>query len=229
MSATPAVLACMKPPDFLHYVQRHHVPLTTVIICSPREAFLEAVYASLTHTDLEREKDDAISQSLLVPTIHQLSVSGTVNVAFVATVAHLRAYLATLRPRFELHHKINIGSSSYVRPMLAIYGLLNLHVSTSDYSVQGLSRTLAIAVEAATAVYKRLLMAEHPTNNMNQEPTNASENDSIAQANPWKHEIPPLNGSIRHSGEGTIWSGRTVEAVRVVSRWCDSIQLETDE
>ena len=228
MSATPAVLSCMKPSDFLHYIQRHHVPLTTVVICSPREAFLEALYASLTDTDIEGETSYAISQSLLVPTIHQLSISSTVNVAFVATLAHLRAYLATLRPGFESHPEIKNGSSSHVRPMLAIYGLLNLHVSTSDYSAQGLSRTLAIAVEAATAVHKRLLMAEHPTNIVNQEPTNATGNDSIAQANPWKHEIPLLNGSIRHSGESTIWSGRTVEAVRVVSRWCDSIQLETD-
>ena len=229
MRATAAVLAFMKPSDFLHYIQRHHVPLTTVVICSPREAFLEALYASLTDTDIERETNYAILQSLLVPTIHHLSISGTVNVAFVATLAHLRAYLAALRPGFELHPEIKNASSSHIRPMLAIYGLLNLHVFTSDYSAQGLSRTLAIAVEAATAVHKRLLMAEHPMNNMNQEPTNVIGNDSIAQANPWKLEIPLLNGSIRYSGEGAIWPGRTVEAARVVSRWCDFIQLETDE
>lgn len=200
----------------------------TVVICSTRESFLEEMYASMSDVDGNEDRDDGAAHPLLVPTIHQLAISRTINLAFAPTLAHLRAYLATHESDVGLDSQSSTRDSEETIPILAIFGMLHLHACTSEYSAQGLSRTFAIAVESATAASRRLIVVEALGIVPSEELMPATESDTVVPSDPWKDQVPLLNGSTRFGREDRIWAGRTVEAARVASRWCTFAQLESE-
>lgn len=108
--------------------------------------------------------------------------------------------------------------------MLAIYGLLELHHSTSELSAQGLSRTFAIAVEASRIASMKLAIVESSRVNRSGESLVSSEVNGEPAFDPWKVQIALLNGSARLGGEDRVWTGRTIEAARVAARWCKFVQ-----
>ena len=229
MNTTPAILPCMKILDFLEHIQNSHVAPTTVIICSPRESFLDDLAISMSEMNLGGEGNEESTHPFMVPTLHQLATSRTVTMAFTPTLAHLRAYFAVFKPDSEPRPEMEPQRQGNSLPLLAIYGFLELHRSTSEYSAQGLSRTLAIAIEAAIAARRRLIISESPKLRASEELMEADEADEaygVDLLNPWREQIPLLTGSIRLGGrEDRTWAGRTVEAARVVRRWCNFIQL----
>lgn len=99
--------------------------------------------------------------------------------------------------------------------MLAIWGLANLHRSTAEHSAQGLSRSLAIAIETAKSNGQRLVLAESRALSGGGE-----FEGSGSGGESWKEEVPLLSGSVRFGGEDRVWAGKRVEVERVVGRWC---------
>ncbi|KAI4178146.1 MAG: hypothetical protein L6R41_008522, partial [Letrouitia leprolyta] len=154
----------MRSNELIEYVLQRHKRPTTIIVCSSREEFVQNLQRSLeTASADEGPIDIQINElhPLLIPTIHQIATSTTVEVAFTPTLPHLRAYLAPYKPG----KSSNSGSHTFVRPgshtsMLAIYGFLALHRDTTEYSIQGLSRSLAIAAEAADSFNMQLILTE---------------------------------------------------------------------
>lgn len=222
------VLPCMKPWHFVNYILHHRAMHATVVICSTRESFLEDIYASMSDFDGDEDRNDGAAHLLLVPTIHQLAISRTINLAYAPTLAHLRAYLATHECNAGLDSQSLTPNSEETIPILAIFGMLHLHSCTSEYSAQGLSRTFAIAVESATAVSRRLVVVEALGITPSEELRPTTESGTVVPSDPWKDQVPLLNGSTRFGREDRIWAGRTVEAARVASRWCTFAQLETE-
>ena len=106
-------------------------------------------------------------------------------------------------------------------PMLAIWGLAKLHRSTAEHSAQGLSRTLATAVEMAKLNGQRLVLAESRGSDGEGEYGSGG-----SGGDPWKEQVPLLSGSVRFGGEDRVWDGRTVEVRRVVGRWCRFVMVE---
>lgn len=104
--------------------------------------------------------------------------------------------------------------------MLAIWGLANLHRSTAEHSAQGLSRSLAAAVETAKLNGQSLVLAESSVVD------GGVENEGIGNSgNPWKEQVPLLSGSVRFGGEDRMWAGKTVAIERVVRRWCRFVTI----
>ncbi|KAL9029691.1 MAG: hypothetical protein Q9196_002099 [Gyalolechia fulgens] len=208
----------MRCNELIDYVLQHHEAPTTIIICSSREAFLEGLQRSLE----AGSADPGIIQlhPLLIPTIHQLAASSTVSVAFTPTLPHVRAYLASYSPG-----KVsNPGSLTSARPgshtpMLAIYGLLALHGHTTEFSIQGLSRSLAIAAEAADAFGMQLTLTEdaEALELRNLEPSVEGETETPRDC--WEEQVPVLNSSLALSND-RAWAGRTVDVGAVVAKWC---------
>ncbi|KAL8640514.1 MAG: hypothetical protein Q9228_002570 [Teloschistes exilis] len=209
-------LAPMEAVDIIDYVLQNHVAPTNMLICSSRQQFLEKVQMSIK----KQESSDSIPHPLLLPTIHQLATSSTVNIAFVPTLPHLRAYLSSFTAEEGLQH----ASAVLAKPgsqlsMLAVYGFLNLHHCTTEYSVQGLSRSLAIAVEAADICRMQLVLVEDPgdweieTSELNDEADTSPARDI------WKEQVPILNSSIALSDD-RAWAGRTVDIGAIVRKWC---------
>lgn len=104
--------------------------------------------------------------------------------------------------------------------MLVVWGLASLHRSTAEHSAQGLSRSLAAAVEAAKFNEQRLVLAESTPM------SGEVEYEGIGRVgDPWKEQVPLLSGSVRFGGEGRLWAGKTVEVERVVARWCRFVTI----
>ncbi|KAI9821754.1 MAG: hypothetical protein M1827_002335 [Pycnora praestabilis] len=219
---SPIVRANILPSELFEYVLEHHTAPTNIIICSTREAFLTELLTSVHNAHPPAPPGDAEAQEslhdptpthpLLIPTIHLLFTSSTINIAFCPTLQHLRAYLTTYS-----NPTLSLASSSSQQgvgiPMLVVMDAIGLHRSTSDYSAQGLSRTFAVAVEAAARERMKLVITESEYS--------ADEEGGSEQIDLWEEQVPLLNGTFRGlNGEGRGWVGRTVKIRSVAERWC---------
>ena len=215
-------LPSMLCTEFLQLLLQHNNVTKTLIISSSRENFLDELQACIriTHPQslsAEQFEDPRPSlHPLLVPSIHLISTSKSINLVFVPTLHHLRAYLAAFVPDRK--------AGSAKTPILAAWGLMRLHRSTSEHSAQGISRSLAALVEAADIGGQRLVVAEprEIDDGYGDHPSTES------PSNPWREEVPLLNGSIRSGGDDGIWAGRTVETGRIVAKWCTFVQVESE-
>ena len=183
-----------------------------LIICSTKVAFLQHIVLSLpsseeanTNTEVHRDHSPTSLSTpalhpLLIPTIAQLDASKEVHLAFCPTTSTLRAYLSTLPPQSP-------------KATIIILDLISLHHSTSEFSVQGLSRTLALAVSAATArraQHLRLVECADPA-----DPTSPAAGYAL-----WDAQVPLLSASVKLRGEGANWAASRSNIVRrVATRW----------
>lgn len=229
---TPIALAPLLWTDFINFILRQHTSPTTLIVCSSRDAFLEELQACINHTHPRDPTADSSNEAsldsrhpaphpLLIPTIHLIAKSRSVNLAFAPTLLHLRAYLATYVSSVKSLSTSSASTkpgSQY--PMLAVWGLADLHRSTAEHSAQGLSRTLVVAVETAKLNGQRLVLAESKALD------GGVEHEGVGSVgDPWKEQVPLLSGSVRFGEEDRVWAGRTVEVARVVGRWCRFVTI----
>lgn len=215
--------------SFLEYILRSHGAPSTVVICSSREAFLEDLLLSTQeYTDQTTgEVDQQALHPFLIPTIHLLATSRTIDLAFAPTLPHLRAYLASrllsIGERFELTVE-RMSGTQY--PTLAVFGFTDVHRPTSEFSAQGLSRTLSTAVEASLALSRNLIIADVPPTISDQDLMALNEHEDDGIFDPWLEQVPILNNSIRSGGDQRIWAGRTIPIARVIGRWCRIVRLD---
>ena len=111
---------------------------------------------------------------------------------------------------------------------MAVWGLLYAHRSTAEHSAQGLSRTLAVAVESASLAEQRLVLAEAKILDVGEQ-YEATEAFDVTFENPWKEQVPVLSGIIKFGGEDRIWAGKTIEVGRILARWCKFVKLSNGE
>ncbi|KAJ5527154.1 hypothetical protein N7513_011313 [Penicillium frequentans] len=180
---------------------------TNIIVCSTRSEFLVQLSAAIR---LQRSEPDVSPRlDLLTKSIGLLAHSSKIRLTFCPTVESLRAYLAIMGP-------IDIGITETTerglgpRPLLAILDLVALHATTTELAAQGLSRTLAAAVEAASRADMDLLLCEC-VNAV--DPSSAKWGGRL-----WNTQIPLLNGSLRIRDEGN-WGGHGVSIKQVAQRW----------
>ncbi|KAL9624150.1 MAG: hypothetical protein Q9160_001672 [Pyrenula sp. 1 TL-2023] len=212
--------------DLLHFFLHNQHPSVIVVICSKREDFIEQALTSLfsraTHTLRSSPEDDDNpqeqnpqnrAQELLAPTLRSIAESGKTRFSFCPSIDGLRARLSVLshaQPPPDQHTEIQ-QSASASKPLLLILDMIRLHHGTSEFSVQGLSRTLANAVEAAAREAMDLNLCEMK--------------DSTDTENPdrgprlWQAQVPLLSESVKLGPEGSTWARRLVTVQRVAERW----------
>ncbi|KAL2000209.1 hypothetical protein VTN02DRAFT_3407 [Thermoascus thermophilus] len=222
--STPRIHFCDLVSDFLRYLLANRASTTRLIVCGTRDSFLEQLCACVhsrpssarvpspacdedpPHRPPERVEHAEHRDPLLTRTIGLLANSRKVRLEFCPTLEHLRAYLAVLRvsgdQQNQTHH--------YGRPLLAILDLVALHCATSEFSAQGLSRTLAVAVEAAAREKMDLVLCECKDAI---DPQNGERGERL-----WHLQVPLLSGSIR-TGEEGAGSGPSVPVKRIAQRW----------
>lgn len=116
----------------------------------------------------EESPIEPVSHPLLTATLHQISISRHIHTVFTPSISHLRAYLSvfsnstlkttsqsTLTASGRIH-----GKSGSALPKLIVYGLVNLHRESSEWSVQGLGTTLAEVVEAGNRAGTSAIVVE---------------------------------------------------------------------
>ena len=211
--------------EFIGYLLHRHEHPSTVVVCSSREMFLDRLSSSLHAESADPstlpEEEEETFDPLLVPNINQLAASKTVSMAFASSLPHLRAYLASyLPPKKMLKESTLLAESGQQCPLLVIYGLIDLHRATTDYSVQGLSRSLAIAVETAELSSMRLLLVEDSADWECSNLESGPEAAAVTVNDPWEEQVPFLNSSVLSSRD-RLDAGRTVEIGAVIAKWCD--------
>ena len=212
--------------QFLDSISRRYAAPTTVIICSSREDFVEHLHRCMEAEQFNSEQepepipDESGSKEphrLLVPTLQSISTSRSINLAFAPNLAHLRAYLSVYRKP-----SVSPGSASQTykagshEPILAVWDLISLHSPTDELSAQGLSRTLASAVEAAERSGQRLFVLDPEA----MPPESRVETSAETARHPWKERIPLLSSSVKSNLGQRALSGRNIEVGVVLSKWC---------
>ena len=232
---TPVALPPLLGIEFLSWLLKYHEGPTTLLICCTREAFLADLQANLQQLPYEssattpNDGNRGLAHPLLNPTIHLITRCQSIQLVFVPTLPHLRAYLSTYtRPPNSESSPLASTRSGYRVPIFAIWGLLYAHRSTAEYSAQGLSRTLAAAVESASLAEQRLVLAEAKIYNIGEQYGDTEAFD-VAFENPWKEQVPVFSGSIRFGGEDRVWAGKTIEVGHVLARWCRFVKLSDEE
>lgn len=221
--------------DFINHIFYDNARPTILIVCSTRAQFLTQLSASIClqqsrpQNDLvgdEQERDiEEMDESglttesirpphpLLAKSIGLIAQSRRVQLVFCPSVDQLRAYLSTFHARREERHG-GPGDSTgdeCDNGQLAILDLVAVHYMSLEFSAQGLSRTLAIAVEAAARETTDLLLCEC--------------NDAVVPQNLgrgqrlWDLHLPLLSSTLRVGDGETSWTGPHVSVKRVAQRW----------
>jgi hypothetical protein len=227
MAVVPTVLYPLTLPALLDYVlstQSGSSP-TTLIICSDRKSFLEELVQSLKQQQDTNQTNNL--QQLLIPTLHSLSTTRQVKLAFCTSVQALLAYLTAYdRPGY-----VHVDESEG-RDRLVLVNALALHKPTSSFSAQGLSRTFATAVETALRTGASLHLVEckgrregHVGDHEEDVAMPEGEEErhvTTEEQDPWDQDVSILNVSARRFGFGAgerAWAGRTVKAKQIAARW----------
>jgi len=240
MSPTPVALPPALPSELFTYILTHQTYPTTAIICQPRSTFLSALLTSIPQTlqarpppppsaeafsdpHSEPTSDPPPLHPLLVPTLHQIATSRHINLAFIPTLSHLRAYLAVFSKEDEDNGppEKRFDKPGKKPPLLVVYGLLDLHRDTSEWSAQGLGNSIACLVEAGWRTERKVVILEERGMNDDFSETGMEES-RYNRVKIWEEGVPMLNGSVRRAGlesEDGGWSGRTVEVGRILARW----------
>ncbi|CAK4031398.1 Hypothetical predicted protein [Lecanosticta acicola] len=220
-STGPTVLKASNAEELMQHVLNHHAPPSTLIVCSSKAAFLEALQKSHQFAGPEdagqaqSAPSSGTGQFLERPTLRLLSTSRTLKLAFCPDITHLRAYLATYSSTISKRLAESKGDTALrlpgATPILAILNPVELHRPTSAFSAQGLNRTLSVAVEAAHSTGSKLILCETPT----------------SDRDPWDEELSILNVTTKRLGEMSV--GRTVKAKTVAQRWCTFDRVSSHE
>ncbi|KAL3427394.1 hypothetical protein PVAG01_00904 [Phlyctema vagabunda] len=229
------------PSELIEYILLGHAHPTTLLVCTSQASFVEALTASTPP-----------NSSLLLPTLQQLATSRYITVVFVPTLTHLRAYLSIVpgldstKPGPPDRQWQRPGTN---KPSLVVYGLLECHRYTGEWSAQGLGCSLAALVDAGRRGKRQIIVIEERTpvteaaaldaneeeqqgedtgelieeiRSLEEDPA-ALDNDGLGQIwKGWYERVPMLSGSGPRLGlgiEDAGWSGRTVEVGRIFGRW----------
>jgi hypothetical protein len=224
-------LSPSTPSELLQYIITHQRYPTTILIGWPKHTFVEALtedvnlqlYLQAQTVAENNEKNDqetegeADSLTTKTPPTHplqcktllQTAVSRHIRLLFVPSSTHLRAFLGTFSAtdsKILPPPSLLSTADNAERPMLIVYGLLELHRDSIEWSAQGIGTTATYLIEAAARNSFRAAVVE---------PRGAMGFESLDEF--LEEELPVLSGTAMKSG-GT-WSGRTVAVERVLARW----------
>lgn len=196
----------------------------------------QSITSSLSEEESENEgfRNEEFERGnlLLIPTLKQVAIAQHIHVVFIPTITHLRAYLATFPSITQANpsslldvEKIPTGINIHRKaPLLFVYGLVNLHNDTCEWSAQGLSNTLAGLIEAGQRSSRKVVVAEDWQRTkfleVNDE-LNADTGDT-SRERVWEIRVPILHTrskKLGHQSEGQPWAGRTTEIGRIYARW----------
>ena len=244
-SSRPQIITDIRLAEFIHNILDNDPQPATLVVCASKERFTEQLLAacvdaqSTTINEAQRPSDGdtaetepaaAETHGLLKPSsLGQLANSRKVKLVFCPDLTHLRAYLATLAvPKFRLEPVTRVEETNQQPSLLAIFNPVDIHRFTTSFSAQGLNRTFALAVEAAHATRKHLVMVEFPEFQHREseqavEWYNLESDAELATPSmtPWDEKVSILNVTTRSFGAGGRgWVGRTVTIKRIAERWC---------
>lgn len=206
MSPTRTVAFCGLVTDLLQGLLESSTG-TELLVCGTKSEFLVQLSAAIRSQ--RADENSAPRHALLTKTIGLLANSSKVQLTFCPSLESLRAYLAVLGRTGR--SSLEVRDQPSARQTLVILDMIALHAVTTEFSAQGLSRSMAAAVESAFRAGLDLVLYEC-TNAV--DPTSARWGGGL-----WDTQVPLLNGSVRLRGEEGNWGGRGVSVKQIAQRW----------
>ncbi|KAH8885547.1 hypothetical protein GQ53DRAFT_751234 [Thozetella sp. PMI_491] len=216
MAVTPIFASPALPTELLRYILQHCVYPTTLIVCSAKDDFLASLAHDIAHNsagDAGGRIASASASELLTASLQQLGVAKHIQTVFVPTVSHLRAYLSVFAVGAHTVPPPPSGPSKV--PRLLLYGFLDIHRGTSEWTAQALSNTVSILLDAASDLSFQATIVEPRTR----------EGRTVSLESFLDERMPVVKGGARQDEQGN-WMGRTVDAGRVLGRWFDYRKVE---
>lgn len=211
----------------LEHLMHHQEKRAHVVVCSSRSSFLDELATCFALSEyqedvrlaaqreipssqdpdeqhLELSVRDRKPHFLLMPTLQTIAASENVELAFCPTLPVFRAHFSSLP------HSRQPSDRSRSRRLI-ILNLLYLHHGTTQFTLQGLSRTFALvaSVSHGAGYETELVECRDP-----QDPQNPQRGPQA-----WHGELPLLNDSIKISEAGSRWASRTTEIRKLAKRW----------
>jgi hypothetical protein len=216
----------------MQYLVNSHAAPTTVVACSTRDEFLRILLSdcqqnnSISSASPSPDYTGRSKHPLLIPSIRLLAQSESIFLAFAPTLMHLRAYLSAFTRRKEpQHRKPAFEKPGTFLPTLAIINPMEVHRLAGELSAQGLSRTVALAVDVASQHQMQLVVTEYRGNKSH----DMLDVGDRASEDLWDEQVPVLNGSMRFGGADQEWTSRTVRARSVFEHWCSFERMHQSE
>lgn len=145
------------------------------------------------------------------PTLHFLAAAENTRLVFCPSIPTLRAYLASL-PSTLSQVRTTTQPSSPTTQVL-ILNILALHDGTSEFSLQGLSRSCALLASCAARLGPEVSVQVL-------ECVDVRDRESVYNGpRLWDAEVPLLSGSIKIGEAGQGWAQRTIPVKKVAERW----------
>lgn len=227
----PIILSPALPSELLTYIIQQEAYPTTLIICSSRAEFLTHLISDVHDTTRRPPRPETDRNALISSPLYQVAIARHIRMVFVPTVSHLRAYLSVFTNEdSKVPPPPDLPSAHTKRqPLLLVYGFLNLHRDTSEWSAQGISSTAASFVEAARRTGFRAVLVDFARRPPGQsEGDRYGEEGGVGNSLPGteepllSEEVTVLSASAWKAGadlDDAAWTGRKVTLGRVLGRW----------
>ena len=171
---------------------------TTILVAGTKAAFCDALGSSALRSRAAHSPD---LDPCFAPTFANLARSSRTHLLYVPTLPHLRACLAAYECEREHEHEPSLAAVGQKR-RLVLLNTLALHRATSEWSAQGLARTLAAAVDVGCDLRMEVLVAE------------------CADGGGGTDDDTPLDGE---GPRGGLWSERLPILSGTISEWEDEV------
>ncbi|KFY76000.1 hypothetical protein V499_04152 [Pseudogymnoascus sp. VKM F-103] len=167
--ASPIAVPPVTPRVLLDYILTSTSYPTTLLVCSPRAAFISSLQSSASTSSTLQSSTS---------TLHLLSLSPHIQTIFTPTLSHLRAWLsvadtdcAAPAPASDPVCKAITDTTKHSneKSQLVVWSLVNMHKGTSEWSVQGLSSTAAALVEAGQRMGRKVVLVEEAESDVSRE------------------------------------------------------------
>lgn len=214
--------------DLLENILHGNHPGATVIVCWTEEEFIQQLLASIqlqlparepslqesgeAHAQTQPLPGRHLSHSLLSNTINILDKSQKVTLSFCPSLEHLRAYLGASSQWPVSRQRANQICGPSARELLAIVNPVSLHMHTSSFSAQGISRTLALAVEIAA--WKDMDLVLYDCRDLSLESEEIPSSGSI-----WDTSVPLFNATTRSVRQEEVSAVPTVQIKKLARKW----------
>ncbi|KFY23535.1 hypothetical protein V493_05787 [Pseudogymnoascus sp. VKM F-4281 (FW-2241)] len=205
--ASPIAVPSVTSRVLLDYILTSTSYPTTLLVCSPRAAFLSSLQNSASTSSTLQSSTS---------TLQLLSVSPHIQTIFTPTLSHIRAWLSVAdsgcRAPAPASHPgskaiTDTAKNGNGRSQLVVWGLVNMHRGTSEWSVQGLSSTAAALVEAGQRMGRKVVLVEEAEGELNREDTGDEGEPAGEGGVEDQGDLEEING---HNDDGELDGGRPV-------------------
>ena len=209
--------------SFLEQILLRQGHQAILLICSSREDFLKHVLDDGTRSHqqtnllLSEISCSKAPDEILLPTLHLLAQARNISLVYTPSVNHLRAALEDIA-YYKTHLSPRASTGKFpAATALAIVDSLAVHKLSGEFSAQGLSRTYALATEAAFKASLDLQLVDLDRHT-EQGSTPMSSYGNEAQGSAWNQAIPLLTSNTRAMGHQG-WAEKSVPYCRIVQTW----------